>query len=170
MREKFNVMALSIVVLVIMVTCTVLPIQTYEVEASMMSTPIPTTAHEEVTPVIEEPADYSEDIKLIALVVMAEAENQPVEGKILVIDTILNRRDDGRFPDTIHDVIYQKSQFTSMWNGRADRCVATDENCALVVEELIFRKNFDVIFFNTGNYSKYGTPMFKVGDHYFSSY
>ena len=33
------------------------------------------------------------------------------EGKRLVIDTVLNRVDSKYFPDTIHDVIYQKGHF-----------------------------------------------------------
>ena len=44
-----------------------------------------------------------EEIDLIALCVMAEAEGEPEEGQRLVIDTILNRVDDPRFPDNVHD-------------------------------------------------------------------
>ena len=38
-----------------------------------------------------------EDVELIALVTMAEAEGECEEGKRLVIDTILNRVDSGTF-------------------------------------------------------------------------
>lgn len=48
-----------------------------------------------------------EDISLIALVTMAEAEGECEKGKRLVIDTILNRMDSEHFPDTAYDVIYQ---------------------------------------------------------------
>ena len=58
-----------------------------------------------------------EDVELIALVTMAEAEGECEEGKRLVIDTILNRVDSEHFPDTVYDVIYQPNQFSSMWNG-----------------------------------------------------
>ena len=100
-----------------------------------------------------------EEIELIALVTMAEAEGESEEGQRLVIDTILNRVDHERFPDTINEVIYQPNQFTSMWNGRVDRCY--------VIEN---RTNHEVMFFTAGRYGKYGTPMFQVGNHYFSSY
>lgn len=120
---------------------------------------------------VEEPDLYSEaDIELLALVTMAEAEGEPEEGKRLVIDTILNRVDSEHFPDTIHDVIYQKNQFTSMWNGRVDRCTVNDYVINLVREEVESRTNHDVIFFTAGAYGKYGTPMFQVGDHYFCKY
>lgn len=111
-----------------------------------------------------------EDIDLIALVTMAEAEGESEYGKRLVIDTILNRVDSDHYPDTVFEVVYQPSQFSSMWNGRVDRCCVMDEICQLVKEELLERKNYEVIFFTAGEYSKYGTPMFQEGNHYFSSY
>jgi len=110
------------------------------------------------------------DIDLIALVTMAEAENQCEEGKRLVISTILNRVDSERFPDTVYEVIYQPSQFTCMWNGRTNRCYVKDDIRQLVIEEVISRSNNEVVFFRGGRYSSYGTPFAKVGDHYFSTY
>lgn len=111
-----------------------------------------------------------EDAELIALVTMAEAEGECEEGKRLVIDTILNRVDHDRFPDTIYEVIYQKNQFTSMWNGRINRCYVRDDILELVYQEVENRYNYDVIFFRTSHYSAYGSPLFKVGNHYFSKY
>lgn len=101
---------------------------------------------------------------------MAEAEGECEEGKRLVIDTILNRVDHERFPDTVAEVIYQKNQFSSMWNGRVDRCYVMDNIVQLVKEELLNRTNYEVMFFTAGQYSNYGTPMFQVEHHYFSSY
>lgn len=111
-----------------------------------------------------------DEIELIALVTMAEAEGESEEGKRLVIDTILNRVDSPYFPDTITEVIYQPNAFTSMWNGRVDRCYVMDDICQLVREELQYRTNYDVVFFTAGAYGKYGSPMFQVGNHYFASY
>ena len=126
----------------------------------------------EVKPIINEEKTTmsNEEIELIALVTMAEAEGEPEEGKRLVIDTILNRVDHKRFPNTVSDVIYQKDQFTSMWNGRLNSCYASDDICKLVKEEVKSRKDSNVIFFRTSRYSDYGSPMFQVGHHYFSSY
>lgn len=111
-----------------------------------------------------------EEIELLALLTMAEAEGECEEGKRLVIDTVLNRVDSEYFPDTITEVIYQKNQFSSMWNGRVNRCSVKEDICQLVVEELENRTNYDVIFFHAGKYGKYGTPLFQVENHYFSSY
>lgn len=110
------------------------------------------------------------DISLLALVTMAEAEGECEEGKRLVIDTILNRVDSDHFPDTIYDVVYQQNQFSSMWNGRVNRCEVRDDIYNLVLEELQSRTNYEVIFFTAGRYSAYGTPMFRVENHHFSKY
>lgn len=123
----------------------------------------------EVVEQVEEETLTQEEIELIALVTMAEAEGEPEEGQRLVIDTILNRVDSelSYFPDTVHDVIYQKNAFSSMWDGRADRCYVMEELCQLVREEVANRTNNDVLYFTAGNYGKYGTPVFSVANHYF---
>lgn len=110
------------------------------------------------------------EIDLLALVTMAEAEGESEEGQRLVIDTILNRVDHERLPDSVSGVIYQANQFTSMTNGRVDRCYVKDNIRQLVVEELRSRTNSDVVYFTAGAYGKYGTPLFSVGNHYFASY
>lgn len=110
-----------------------------------------------------------EEIELLALLTMAEAEGEPDEGKRLVIDTVLNRVDSPHFPDTIYDVIYQKNQFSSVWNGRLDRCYVDEDILQLVTEELESRTNSEVIYFRTQRYSEYGKALFQVGNHYFSS-
>ena len=140
-------------------------VRSVQIEVEPIFTPAPVE-----TPVVEELPLTQEEIELIAQVTMAEAEGEPEEGQRLVIDTILNRVDDPHFPDTVYDVVYQKNQFTCMWNGRFDACYVKDELVDLVAEELRERTNLDVVFFRTRQYSAYGVPMFQVGHHYFSSY
>lgn len=114
---------------------------------------------------------YSDwEIDLIALVTMAEAEGEPEEGQRLVIDTILNRKDQKYFPDSIYEVVYQPCQFSSMWNGRVNRCFVKNDIRKLVIEEIESRTNNKVVFFRTTRYSDYGVPNIQVGHHYFSSY
>lgn len=116
----------------------------------------------------QEPKVSDEEIELLALVTMAEAEGESEEGKRMVIDTVLNRVDSDRFPGSIREVVYQKNQFTSMWNGRSERCVVTDEVRQLVKEELNKRTNNEALYFRTKHYHNFGTPLMKVGNHYFS--
>lgn len=112
----------------------------------------------------------NEDIDLLALVTMAEAEGESELGKRLVISTVLNRVDSEHFPDTVEEVIYQTNAFSSMWNGRVDKCYVSDDIRQLVKEEILNRTDNDVMYFCTGDYSNYGSPMFSEGNHYFSSY
>lgn len=140
------------------------------IEPVIESTPEPRIIEEpDAIEPIEEEILSEEEIELIALVTMAEAEGEPEEGQRLVIDTILNRVDSelSYFPDTVHDVVYQKNAFSSIWDGRADRCYVMEELCQLVKEEMVNRTNSDVLYFTAGNYGKYGTPVFSVANHYF---
>lgn len=133
-------------------------------EADIVVTIEPTTIPEPEYPI------SNEEIELIALVTMAEAEGESELGKRLVIDTILNRMDSNRFPDTVHGVVYQPNQFEAMWNGRVDRCCVREDICDLVKEELESRTNDEVVFFQMYNFSPYGEPLFQEGGHYFSKY
>ncbi len=63
----------------------------------------------------------SDDSYLLAKIAMAEAEGEDTQGKALVIMVVLNRVLSDEFPDTIHDVIYQQSQFSPISNGRFNR-------------------------------------------------
>ena len=51
------------------------------------------------------------DDEWLAHIAMAEAEDEPLEGKALVICTVLNRVADSRFPDTVAEVTTQRGQF-----------------------------------------------------------
>lgn len=125
---------------------------------------------EQVAPVIEVDKLSQEEVDLISRVVMAEAENEPLEGKLYVVDTILNRVDSKSFPNTVHDVIYQAHQFTSMWNGRYNRCKSNSELNDMINAEYSNRKNSGIVFFTANRYGEYGSPSFRVANHYFSTY
>lgn len=148
-----------------------LPVETEHEIALSYDEPIRSSKLElDIIEIEYQPILSKDEIELLALVTMAEAEAEPEEGQRLVIDTILNRVDSPYFPDTVYDVVYQKNQFTSMWNGRTNRCHIRDDLVKLVEEELLSRTNSEVIFFRTGHYSEYGDPLFLVGHHYFSRY
>ena len=142
----------------------------YASDVTIIHSVIPEPIFVEASPIITEEEEGLLSYEDISLVTMAEAEGECEEGKRLVIDTILNRVDSEYFPDNVYDVVYQRSQFSSIWNGRVDRCEVREDICELVREELQSRTNTDVIFFTAGEYSKYGVPMFQVENHYFSSY
>lgn len=110
------------------------------------------------------------EVELIAWITNAEAEGESELGKRLVIDTILNRIDSSKFPNTVSEVIYQPSQFSCLDCSRAARVSYTDELCQLVREEVNERKDSEVVYFCAGGYSIYGTPLFVEDHHYFSGH
>lgn len=143
--------------------------------ATTASKPVPkqVAKESEVKQVTQEytgPVYSEEEIDLIALVTMAEAEGESELGKRLVIDTILNRVESDRFPNTVNEVVYQSGQFESMWNGRAERCEITDEIRELVREEISERIYDEILYFRADYYHNFGTPVVAVGNHYFSTY
>lgn len=113
---------------------------------------------------------YYDSLELLAVCVEAEAGNQGLLGKRLVVDVILNRVDDPEWPDNITDVITQPYQFSSYWDGGMDRVwEPSEETFQAVIMELEKRTHSDIYYFTAGGYSQYGTPWKKVGDHYFST-
>lgn len=113
--------------------------------------------------------DYYAELTLLACLVQAEAGNQDMRGKRLVVDTVLNRVDHPDFPDTITDVIYQKYQFSTVWDGALERAYWTvTEDCYEAVRlELEGRMDPNVLYFTAFGYGQYGTPAYQAGDHYF---
>ena len=72
------------------------------------------------------------DRYLLAKMVMAEAESEPLTGQALVACVILNRVDSPEFPDNVWDVIFQEGQFTPITDGRWD-AVEPDDSCKAAV-------------------------------------
>lgn len=135
-----------------------------------MSTSI--TANAAVLETNEEIAEeiYQGELQLLACVVQAEAGNQDMMGKRLVVDAILNRVDSPEYPDTISDVVYQSFQFSCVKDGNLDKAFwsVTDECFEAVTMEIEQRTDSSVLYFTAGGYGQYGTPAYKYGDHYFS--
>lgn len=103
-----------------------------------------------------------DEMELLARIVHAEAGNQDQIGKRLVVDVVLNRMEDSSFPNTISGVIYQSGQFTRP-SG-----FYTESDMNAVILECERRIDTQVLWFRTGSYHSYGTPICQHGAHYFS--
>lgn len=113
-----------------------------------------------------ESGEYDE----LAILVQAEAGNQDQVGKQLVVDVVLNRVESEDFPDTIHEVIAQKNQFTTVWDGawqRAEKNVNASDYEAVAAELSGDRLDTRILYFTAGGYGRYGTHAYQHGDHYF---
>ena len=110
------------------------------------------------------------DLDLLAAITLAEAGNQPEEGKRWVIDTVLNRIDSDKWRDdyTIWETIVHPNQYDTYRNGAYTRVTIDEDIRRLVEEELLNRTNYDVIYFKTDGYFTGAPQIDKVGDHYFS--
>ena len=111
--------------------------------------------------------EFMKSLDLLARCVEAEAGNQGIEGKRLVVDVILNRVKDPSFPDTIQEVIAQPYHFSVYWNGAMDRVKVTEETWKAIELELDQISYPGVLFFSSEGFLPYGTPWKKIGDHYF---
>lgn len=108
-----------------------------------------------------------EEYKLLLRVCMSECGserwgNEPIEGKIAVVETILNRVDLGY--GTITEVIFAPNQYATGDNGEPD------ESCVRAVEAALTGNMYpdDMLYYRTGKYHDFGTPYKQIGSHYFS--
>lgn len=141
----------------------------YDYSYTIVEKPVEEEVQIDISPQEVGPTYTDEEIDLIALCTMAEAEGEPELGQRLVIDTILNRCENGGWGSTIHDVVYAPNQFTSMTNGRADKCYVKESIRALVVEEIRDRTDPQVLYFRAGRFHDFGIQLYKIGNHYFST-
>lgn len=120
-------------------------------------------------PEVVEEEIHEDELQMLAILVMAEAGNQDLQGKRLVVDVVLNRVDDPRWPDTITDVINQPYQFSPMTDGGFERAAqtVTQECFDAVSMELESRLDYQIHYFCAGGYG-YGERAYKYGEHYFS--
>lgn len=113
---------------------------------------------------------YWDELELLAQVVEAEAGNQDMTGKRLVVDVVLNRVDSPLFPDTITEVLEQPGQFSTMWNGAVEDAgwhMQEDDYTAVMMEVTGMRLDYDIYFFTAGEYNDSCKPAYIHGDHYF---
>ncbi len=73
---------------------------------------------------IEDEPDYTQqDFDLLSRLVYAEAGSDwcSDEMQLMVANVVINRVNDHRFPNSIHDVIYQKGQYSCITNGMLNK-------------------------------------------------
>lgn len=78
----------------------------------------------------------AEAIRILEHIVQAEAGGEPYQGKIAVVNVILNRVESESFPNTIRGVVFQKWQFTPATTGKIWRVEVSDESKRAVRDAL----------------------------------
>lgn len=124
----------------------------------------------EPEPVVEEVTRREvtdEEYKLLLRVCMSECGsarwgNEPMEAKIAVVETILNRVDMGY--GTITEVIMAPNQYSTADNGEPDW------SCEEAVEAALTGNMYpdNMLYYRTDYYHDFGIPYKQIGSHYFS--
>lgn len=118
------------------------------------------------------------DREILARIAMAEAEGESIEGKALVIAVILNRVNSAGFPDSIEDVVFDKTggsyQFSSVAPGGRYWTKEPNEDCYKAVDlvESGWDETQGATFFeatyNKGTWHKnHLKRLFQYGGHIF---
>lgn len=92
---------------------------------------------------LEKPMAYElceEDYEILLRIVEAEAGGEDEEGKLLVANVVLNRVNSEAFPDSVKEVVMQRSgtttQFSPVSSGRIWRVTVSEETVAAVQRAL----------------------------------
>jgi N-acetylmuramoyl-L-alanine amidase len=98
------------------------------------------------------------------------------KSKLAVAQVILNRVESPHFPDTVHDVIFQKNAFTPLLDGRYYEVEISEITIAACLAALLTSTEdltYGCEFFSSGTKEcKYGYYVFtdEVGHSFFKSY
>lgn len=115
-------------------------------------------------PVQAKEIQYSEQ-ELLARVVEAEAGNQGLYGKRLVVAVIYNRVESDKFPNTIYEVLTSPHQFSTVRNGQVEKMEITDETLFAIEFERTHRADNEILYFNNGECS--GKFAYRYKGHNF---
>lgn len=107
-----------------------------------------------------------EDCELLARLTRLEAEDQPLNGQMAVIEVVFNRILSDEFPNTLQEVIYQSNQFSPADFLPTTKPLAMQYRAVSSVlceaEPIV---DPGVVFFDTKPYNDH--IFAKIGDHYF---
>lgn len=137
---------------------------------------VPVVEQETATHIVLDEQEYETLLKIVE----AEAGCEDETGRMLVANVILNRVNDERFPDTVHDVVYQRlgghAQFSPTANGTIDTVKISDATIEAVEKVLAGADESDGAFFFRAVYCKSGwfdrklTRVVEHGNHIFYTF
>lgn len=115
----------------------------------------------------------SGDEYILKKIAMAEAEDEGIKGKALVMRVVLNRVKSKGFPDSISEVVFQERQFSPISNGRYER-VEPDKECQKAlkwIQNAAWDESRGALYFESKSASNWHRDnlqfLFKYGGHYF---
>lgn len=144
-----------------------------EVESPENPLPVIHTEQEERTKETEPAAKLdAEDEEILMKIAMSEAEGESIEGKALVMLSILNRVRSDEFPDTVSEVIFQDRQYSPVLDGRY-YSTTLDDDClaALKLIEDGWDESLGAMYFENAGVDSWHSRnlefLFQEGNHRF---
>ena len=123
-----------------------------------------------------------DEYDILVRIVEAEATGGNHEQKMNVASCVLARVEAPQWPDNIEDVVFQKQQFTPIWDGRYFSVKIQESTKKAVDEVLKFGKTHDCLWFcsdksytkkdGNGRYTswhrtEFGDSIFFDGEHHY---
>lgn len=100
----------------------------------------------------------------ICRVVMNESGGEPYQTQVAVAETIVNRVNSDKFPNTVMEVLYQPYQYSHADNGEITDSVR--EAVTQALEQHIY--DTDMMYFREDYYHEFAEDYFYVENMYFS--
>ena len=111
-----------------------------------------------------------EEYDLLCRTTFCEAGNQDLETQVMVCLTILNRIGSDLFPDTVHDVVYQKGAYeVTEWKDFEK--YEWDEQVEQAVKIALCKNEYprNMYYFRKSHYHNFANPYMRSDDLFFST-
>jgi len=96
-----------------------------------------------------------DEYDILVRITEAEATGGNIEQKKNVVSCVLSRVEAEQWPNTVSEVVFQKQQFTPVWDGRYYKVSITESTKRAVDDVLKFGKTHDCLWFcSNGSYNK----------------
>lgn len=108
-----------------------------------------------------------DEIDLLAKILFLEANLEPYNGQVAVVETIFNRMIDGYWGDSLYDVLSASGQFVT-WKNR-NIAKPTAENYRVIYDVLDGKTSvlgMDYLYFSRGGHRSHG-GMIPINNHQF---
>lgn len=117
----------------------------------------------------------NDDVMLLARLIQAEGESEPIIGKVAIGSVVVNRVRHHDFPNSIFEVIMQPQQFEAVTNSRIFNIDKLDPECIIAAKQALNGEdptNGAVFFYNpitaTNQWIKSKKVNVILGNHNFA--
>ncbi len=128
---------------------------------------------------IEDGSTYynEQDLYWLSRIINAESRGEPFMGQLAVGTVVMNRTQDNKFPDNVHDVVFDGEQFSPAVSGSVN--MEPYPICVIAAKIILegYRINDNILFFYAmpkdseyrNGFTATDTEM-VIGNHYFYTY